>query len=113
LHRHRRRSYVPGDMLSAAGLAADRWLDESPDERHRAATLFLAEWGRDHLAKARAAHGELDAEWRPLFLPLATVAAFLHKASRAGADSFVHPLGLSPLRRQWLFAKAALTGRIP
>lgn len=110
LHRHERRCYIPVDILSAAGLDAEGWLDTEPDDRHRAAIGNMVDWGRQHLAKSRAALARLDPELRPVFLPLAPVALYLDRAEGRGTGILSRPVELSPLTRQWLFFRSAMRG---
>lgn len=110
LHRHQKRCHIPADMLANAGMEVGAWLDDDPGARHLAVVHAMVDWGLDHLAKSRTAIATIDREHRAVFLPLATVEAWLRAARRAGADLFVQPLTISPLRRQWATARAALTG---
>ncbi|MCG6856793.1 MAG: phytoene/squalene synthase family protein [Salaquimonas sp.] len=109
LHRRGKRCYVPKDMLAAAGLTVETWFDEAPDERHLDAIRALIGWGREHQVKSRAAIAKLDVDLRPVFLPLAPIEAMLDKAERIGLDLFDRPPDISPLRRQWVIGKAALS----
>lgn len=110
-HRSRQRCYVPDELLRLAGLTVDEWLGAPPDARHRAATEAMILLAREHLDKSRAAIGRLDRPLMPVFLPLAPVAAYLDAARRAGAGLFEAVPDLSPLRRHFLFWRAAMRGR--
>jgi len=108
LHRRQARCYIPGDILSTAGLDVQGWLNGEPGERHVAALNAMVAWGRDHLAKALDALGHVDRGLRPVFLPLAPVSTDLDKVEKAGIAVFARPPEILPLRRQWIYFKAAL-----
>ena len=110
MHRRARRCYMPADMLASTGLDTQSWLSEPPDERHRNAVAAMTGWAREHYRKAVAAVAELEAENRPVFLPLAPVAAYLRAINRKETSLFDRPPELSPLHRHWLYWRAAARG---
>lgn len=101
------KCYLPADLLAATGLTAETWLREPWDERHaRAVSAFVA-LAREHRDRAVAAIGALEPGLRPVFLPLAPVPAYLAATLDAGPQLLQRMPDISPLRRQWLFARAA------
>lgn len=110
LHRQQKRCYLPGDVLVSTGLDVETWLNEPPDNRHVSAVEAMLAWGRDHLTKSREAIADLDNSLRPVLLPLAPLPAYFDAAGRTGMDIFTSVPDISPLKRQWIFAKKALIG---
>ena len=111
MHRRMQRCYIPADILTVYGLNARTWLDEKPDERHLNVLIAMTAWGHAHLEKSRGAISGLPVRLKPVFLPLATVGTYLERTGRKGLRVLSEPLDISPLGRQFLFARAALLGR--
>ena len=109
-HRAAGRCYIPPDMLLQAGLNAGSWQEEAPDGRHLAAVGRLTEMSRHHLRIAAGAIARLPRERRAPFLPLAAVQPLLRRTEKAGLALFREMPDISPLRRNWAVASAALTG---
>lgn len=109
LHRRRGQVYVPQDVLSAAGLNRESFLEGKDREKVGAAIEIFCVHAHDHLNKARQT--SLPKAVVPAFLPVAQVEAVLKAARRAGADVVENGIQLSLLRRQWLLAKAAYLKR--
>lgn len=107
LHRAQKRCYVPGDILQAAGGTVEQWIDAPPVEAHANALDAMLAWGREHLAESQQAIAKLSKDLRPVFLPLAPLPACFDAIERAGLKNFETPSEISPLRRQWVIAKAA------
>lgn len=112
-HRAAGKCYLPGDMLAATGLTAAEWLGEPWDQRHERAVAAFVALAREHHAKALAAVGGLARDLRPVFLPLAPVPAYLAAVVKAGPQLLQRAPDISPLRRQWLFARTAWGGFPP
>lgn len=110
-HRTQSKCFLPADLLAAAGLDSGAFLSETWSPGHAAAVEAFTAAGADHLARAAAAIAKLPPAIRPVFLPLATVRADLQLAVRAGPELLGTVPELSLLRRHWLIARAALTGR--
>lgn len=110
LHRSRGQTYVPADILIAAGTDAAGWLrGEDRGAIERAASI-LAAVAREHLAKAEAALAGLGKAARPAFLPLAVVEPVLARADKAGAAQISAPVTISPLRLNFAFLRRAIRG---
>ncbi|KQM34953.1 phytoene/squalene synthase family protein [Agrobacterium cavarae] len=109
LHRRRGQVYVPQDVLSAAGLNRESFLEGKDREKVGAAIEIFCAHAQDHLNRARQT--SLPKAVVPAFLPVAQVEAVLKAARRAGADVVENGIQLSLLRRQWLLAKAAYLKR--
>lgn len=108
-HRRRGQVYIPQDILSAAGLNRESFLEGKDREKVGAAIEIFCGHAQDHLKKARQT--SLPAAVVPAFLPVAQVEAVLKAARRAGADVLESGIQASLLRRQWLLAKAAYLKR--
>lgn len=109
LHRRRGQVYVPQDILSAAGLDRDTFLEGADKDRLSAAIDIFCAHALDHLEKARGF--TVPSAVAPAFLPLAQVEPVLKAARRAGASNLQSGIQLSILRRHWLLAKAAYLKR--
>jgi len=104
--------FIPGDLLSATGLDRDSFLAGGNPERAANAIRAFAGFGRDHLAKARAALADVPAAVKPAYLPLALVEAVLDRAVKQAADCLPVSVRLPQWRRQIQLWRAARRGRI-
>ncbi|MDI7863929.1 phytoene/squalene synthase family protein [Rhizobiaceae bacterium n13] len=111
LHRRRGQLYVPLEILAATGLDRETFLAGNDGQRVSAAIEAFAGLGRDHLAKARAAAGQISRPAFPAFLPVALAEPVLKAAQKQGAGIFGHSLQASLFQRQWRMARAAFTRR--
>ncbi|MDQ1185871.1 phytoene/squalene synthase family protein [Agrobacterium larrymoorei] len=109
LHRRRGQVYIPQDVLSAAGLNRESFLEGKDREKIGAAIEIFCAHAQDHLKKARQT--SLPPSVVPAFLTVAQVEAVLKAAHRAGANVLENGIQLSLLRRQWLLAKSAFLKR--
>ena len=105
-HTRRGQVYVPGDLLSAAGLDTGSWLRQ---EDPGAALTGMIGLGREHSQKARVAVKTLPKEMHSAFLLLALVEPVLKSASRQ-ADGLKNAVEIPPLVKQWALWKAAVFG---
>lgn len=108
--RSRGKCPFPLPMLEATGLSLDDWLKAAPDARHGHAVSAFAALAREHRAKAIAAIDTLDKSLRVVFLPLATAGVWLDAAARARPEVVQDGIFVSPLRRQFSLARAAVLG---
>lgn len=104
--------FIPGDLLSATGLDRDSFLAGGNPERAANAVRAFAGFGRDHLAKARAALADVPAVVKPAYLPVALVEAVLERAGKQAADCLSASVRLPQWRRQIQLWRAARRGRI-
>ncbi|NWJ26222.1 phytoene/squalene synthase family protein [Rhizobium sp. RM] len=109
LHRRRGQVYIPADMLAAAGLNRESFLEGDDRQRIGIAIELFAVHGLDHLAKARA--HKISPQVFPAFLPVAMAGPVISAARKAGAGLLDGGVQLSQLRRQWLLAKASFLKR--
>ncbi|WP_296038045.1 phytoene/squalene synthase family protein [uncultured Agrobacterium sp.] len=109
LHRRRGQVYVPQDILSAAGLDREAFLEGADKDRIGAAIDIFCAHALDHLEKAR--RSVLPSAVAHAFLPVGQVEPVLKAAKRLGAGNLHHGIQLSLLRRHWLLAKAAYLKR--
>ena len=106
-HHSRHQCYLPGDLLSAAGLDLQSWFAE-PGEGHARALAGFLDLGREHLEKADRAIAGLPKETRRLFLPLSPARQALAIAGTMGGLVLTQQAGPGPLALQWGYWKAAL-----
>ncbi len=109
LHRRRGQVYIPADMLSAAGLDRETFLEGDDRQRIGIAIELFAAHALDHLEKARRA--KISRAVFAAYLPVALSGPVIVAARKAGVGVFHGELQLSQLRRQWLLAKASLLKR--
>ncbi|CAN7269076.1 MAG: phytoene/squalene synthase family protein [Agrobacterium sp.] len=109
LHRRRGQVYIPADMLSAAGLDRETFLEGDDRQRIGIAIELFAAHALDHLEKARRA--KISRAVFAAYLPVALSGPVIVAARKAGVGVFDGELQLSQLRRQWLLAKASFLKR--
>ena len=108
LHTRRHQVYVPQGILSATGLNAGAFLKGEDRVKVEAALAAFIGFGRDHLAKARAAaRGQLTAEANLAFLGVSLADGVFDRASKAGAGLMTRFIQPSQLVRQWLLWRAS------
>lgn len=109
LHRARGQCYVPAEILSAAGLTRDTFIDGASTEGMRIVTLAMIALAREHLEAFGRDAVRLPATLRPAFLPLAVTPAQL---DRVDPDTDWRTWGaeISALRRHWLLLRRAMSG---
>ncbi len=109
LHRRRGQVYIPADMLAAAGLDRETFLEGEDRQRIGIAVEIFAVHALDHIEKARRA--TIAKNLFAAYLPVALSGPVIAAARKAGAGVFDGDLQLSQLRRQWLLAKASFLKR--
>lgn len=109
LHRRRGQVYIPADMLAAAGLDRETFLEGQDRQRIGIAVEIFAAHALDHIEKARRA--KIPGTVFAAYLPVALSGPVILAARKAGAGVFEGELQLSQLRRQWLLAKASFLKR--
>lgn len=109
LHRRRGQVYIPADMLAAAGLDRETFLEGDDKQRIGIAIEIFAAHALDHIEKARRA--KISRAVFAAYLPVALSGPVIRAARKAGTGVFEGDLQLSQLRRQWLLAKASFLKR--
>lgn len=109
LHRRRGQVYIPLDMLLAAGLDRETFLEGKDKARIAAAIEIFCVHAQSHLEKARGA--TVPKAVFPAFVPVALAEKVITNARRAGAGLFEQNIQPSLIRRQWLLGKASLLRR--
>ena len=104
--------FIPADLLSATGLGRDGFLSGADLQRVATAIRAFAGFGREHLAKARAALDDLPASVQPAYLPVALASAVFDQAQRRGADCLDRSIRMPQWRRQYQLWRAQRRGRI-
>ena len=109
--RARGQVFVPGDLLAATGLDRDSFLAGDNRPAISSAVRAFAEFGREHLDKARLALKDVPSPVLPAYLPVAMVDPVLSRAGKSGAGCLEIPVQLPQWRRQWQLWRAARRGR--
>lgn len=109
LHRRRGQVYIPADMLAAAGLDRETFLEGKDGQRIGIAIEIFATHALDHMERARRA--KISKNVFAAYLPVALSGPVIAAARKAGSGVFDGDLQLSQLRRQWLLAKASFLKR--
>lgn len=109
LHRRRGQVYIPADMLAAAGLDRETFLEGEDRPRIGIAIEIFATHALDHLEKSRRAR--VPKNIFAAYLPVSLAGPVIAAARKAGSGVFDGDLQLSQLRRQWLLAKASFLKR--
>ncbi|NTF31968.1 phytoene/squalene synthase family protein [Rhizobium skierniewicense] len=109
LHLRRGQVYIPTDILSAAGLDRETFLEGKDKARIGAAIEIFCVHAQDHLEKAR--QEQVPKAVFPAFIPVGLAGGVLARARKAGADLFDRDIQPSQLRRQWQLGKASFTRR--
>jgi len=104
--------FVPGDLLAATGLERDGFLRGEDKTALSNAVRAFADFGREHLDKARSVLAELPGSVFPAYLPVSLVEPVLARAVKLGAGSLEASLQLPQWRRQWRLWRAARRGRV-
>jgi 15-cis-phytoene synthase len=104
--------FIPADLLSATGLDRDSFLAGGDQQRAANAIRAFAGFGRDHLARARAALAEVPAAVKPAYLPVALVEAVLQRAEKKASACLSESVRLPQWRRQIQLWRAARRGSI-
>ena len=104
--------FIPGNLLAATGLDRDDFLTGSNPERVGNAVRAFAGFGRDHLAKARAALSDLPGTVQAAYLPVALVQSVLDRAETKAADCLSGSIRLPQWRRQIQLWLASRRGKI-
>ena len=109
LHRRRGQVYIPADMLAAAGLDRETFLEGKDRQRIGIAIEIFATHALDHMERARRA--KISKNVFAAYLPVALSRPVIAAARKTGSGVFDGDLQLSQLRRQWLLAKASFLKR--
>ena len=102
----RQQLFVPQELLERHGTGQEQVFAGKQTPALRAAFADLVGEAERHLATALSLLGEVPAEVRPVFLPLALVRRDLARLSRADTDPFV-PQSTSRLRTLWTLWRAS------
>jgi phytoene synthase len=93
----RGRCIMPAEILAAHGLDAKAMFGAPAPEAAANAVAGLADKAGNHLETALAAAGELPAQLKPAFLPLAVVRPMISRIRAAGRSIFAAPVAVSDL----------------
>jgi len=110
VHHHFKRSYIPSNMLKAAGLSTEDWLAGEKDA-HAIAVEAFAALALDHLSKAENAIAQLPSHRSAAFLPLALVEPLIRRSRKHDNRIINRPVNLSPLNIHWNYWKSAIFNR--
>jgi phytoene synthase len=108
LHRARGKCSMPLDLLAAAGLTPEAFLEGENKPGISAVVEMMSALAADHLKRFEAAAAGLPASLRPALLPVSLTRAYLSKVQPDRA--FDGTADLSDLRRQWIMMRRASRG---
>ena len=103
------QSFIPLDLLRAAGLEPETFCS-SWDDRHEMAIQAFIDLGREHLAKAEAALKEMQGPSKRVFLPLALAPVYFQELESATSRLHERPVSISQFRKQWRLWRASRSG---
>lgn len=108
------QKFVPTDLLQALGIERQALCGKSADKtvQTRALAALIA-WAREHYLQFLNAYQMLPPQVRSAYLPIAPIPYYLETLERLGVQVFEKPTLFSPLRRQWIIMKTAISGRFP
>ncbi|MBS3649627.1 phytoene/squalene synthase family protein [Pseudaminobacter sp. 19-2017] len=110
LSRSRGQSFIPHDVLEAAGATPEAFQGETVVAAAGRVVEAMVALASEHLEACRPALHALPRSLRPAFLPIATVPAWLKAASGKGARLLREPAEVPAWKRQLAIFRAAATG---
>ena len=110
LSRARGQSFVPRDLLEAAGTSPETFLRGEDGTAAGRAVEAMVALASEHLDACLPTLHALPRGLRPAFLPIATVPAWLKTASAKGARLLREPADVPAWKRQMAIFRAAATG---
>ncbi|WP_173931523.1 phytoene/squalene synthase family protein [Chelativorans sp. Marseille-P2723] len=110
IHRRRGQSYIPLDVLAAAGATRDTFIEGTDREAAARAVEAMVALGREHLAAFTEGAGALPVSLRPAYLPLALTGAYFDRIQSLADKALDESASLPPWRRHWLLLKHAKGG---
>lgn len=105
VHRARGQTFLPADILAAAGCSREALIAGDPKPAERAIEAMLA-FGREHFAAYRAARRTVPSSLRAAFLPADLAAPYFSRIARAGLSALSRPVELGPLARSYTLWRA-------
>ncbi|MEL6922326.1 MAG: phytoene/squalene synthase family protein [Pseudomonadota bacterium] len=107
-HRARGQIYVPRDMLEGCSIEPKIWLASGDVAAKSEVIRQFAQFGADHVAKAREAMTAIPSASRAAFLAISVCDSVFGRAKKVPEAFLTNHGGLSRLRVQWSMFKAAL-----
>lgn len=102
-HHQTGRTYVPGDLIKAAGLTTKQWQSPQISERHATAISHLLETGVEyHNRVSNELRRSQDSVELSLFLQLAIFRKYLERAKEMGTSVFQNPPVVSGIKKHWI-----------
>ena len=111
IHARRRQCYVPHEVLIACGVSHEDIFSGTDSENLRAALHAMRTRAHQHLDHISGKLCCLPRTCRAAFFPVCLVREYLTQMERADYNPFTSRIDLSPLRKMWIFGKAALRAR--
>ena len=100
LHRRRGQTYLPADILSAAG-CTDEALIKGDREAAARAVAAMTAFGRDHARRFQAGFAALPRPLRPAFLPATLALLYLSAIEARGSEIIDRPVIVGPMRKSF------------
>ncbi|MBY7649626.1 MAG: phytoene synthase [Candidatus Liberibacter europaeus] len=110
-HISRGQLYLPLDILGAAGLDRETFLSGEDREKISVAIKIFAEWGLEHLLKARKESSNISPNIFPAFIPISMTGNILENAINNGIKIFDHPYKVHQWIRQWQMLSSSIKRR--
>jgi 15-cis-phytoene synthase len=104
--RTKGQGFVPNDILTAAGLSQEEFLDGPSEDAGRRLVKALTALGQEHLANFRAASSALPRSLRPAFAPAATLDMQLRLTEQL-KDPLYSSKEPTQLARLWAVARSS------
>ncbi|MBL0849402.1 MAG: phytoene/squalene synthase family protein [Candidatus Liberibacter ctenarytainae] len=100
IHYSRGQLYIPLDILGASGLDRESFLSGDNKEKISLAISIFAEWGLDHLIRARKEIQHIPQNIFPAFLPMYMTGRILKNTQKNGAKILDNPYTVHQCLRQ-------------
>lgn len=111
-HFANNQKFLPTELLQALGIERQVLCGKTADKTKQSRALAaLIAWAREHYIQFLNAYQALPPQFRSAYLPMAPIPYYLQKLERLGAQAFEKTTLFSPLRRQWIITKTAISGR--
>ncbi|MEZ5811304.1 MAG: phytoene/squalene synthase family protein [Rhizobiaceae bacterium] len=110
IHRRRGQTYIPADLIAAAGADVADLRADTPGEPAMRAVAAMVALGREHFSAFLTHARDIPASLRPAYLAAAAAGARLDAIEQAGPAVFDQPVVLSPLRQNAIALRRALFG---
>ena len=106
-HRTRSQIFLPLDRLAVHETTPEIWLSTETGPAHQSVISDHLKLVESHFEEAKSAIRALSKDTQTVFLPLATIPAWLKVLKKNGFQCLTQPVSLSALRQHWELFRAA------